>query len=237
MFLFQLLLSKATRNVWNHLSKDAFSYISCFVLAEVDLYMHLLVDSLVPMQAFPLSIFACAYWEESKIGHWRGPGNNCMVYCQCMRGLQPSPTSQLTCVYLQHVSMVYIGFSSLNAVFDYAPCFQDGWNEAIQIPTTTVQDMADLPPEHTFIRRHCMQSLWHCPHSQKGPGPSLKSHSTPQSHPTCQVVIENFAFCKAIKEVDGGKTWKRSYLLSWKQDVHHPPIITACMLFQSQGAM
>ena len=25
--------------------------------------------------------------------------------------------------------------------------FQDRWNEAIQVPTTTAQDVADLPPE------------------------------------------------------------------------------------------
>ena len=114
--------------------------------------------------------------------------------------------------------------------------FQDGSNEAIQVPMPTAQDVADLPPEHTSVHRHCMQSLWRCPHRQKGPSPSLgslycgyESHSTPQSHPACQQCWG----CKAIK-VDSGKTWKQGYLLPWKQGVH--PFIAACFFMQSLGA-
>ena len=110
----------------------------------------------------------------------------------------------------------------LNHRLSYCPCSfclcymsQDGSNEAIQVPMIATQDVADLPPEHTSIHRHCMQSLWHCPHRQKGPSPSLGSlycgcevtallsHTQPARQYTIQLCTHRSQYAQA--KLDSGK--------------------------------
>ena len=151
--------------------------------------------------------------------------HNYMVCSQCTR-VPPHNSHALFLAYL-------FPWSLYHPVFDYATCFRTGQmkpsRQRLQHKTWLTSHLSTHPFGDT-ARSPCGIARTD---RSKRPSRSLgslycgwESHSTPQSHPACQQCWE----CKAIK-VDGGKTWKGGYLLSWKQcsPLHH------CMLFQSLG--
>ena len=162
--------------MWNHLPKGCiFFYKSCFVLDRGGPLCFRYICKLIalyPCRLLPCPVLLVHTGSDRKLDTEKVLGmrlHNYMVYSQCMGGLIQVPPHNLHALflaYLQHVSMVYI--ITVPCSFWLCTMFQGGSSEAIQI-TTTAQDMADLPPEHTSVWRHCTQSLWHCPHRDPAP--------------------------------------------------------------------